>query len=149
VPVITDVNGKPVFGEDYTFEYGKIDTIRSGKVPLISFGGMLYRAVKVKELLDAKGIDIGVYNASCPAHLDKTAILELAKSGKIFTYEDHNPYSGLYASVCEIIAAEGIACKVIPFGVTEYAYSGAPDDIFKLIGLSPEAVAGKIESVSK
>ncbi|MDR2885112.1 MAG: transketolase [Deferribacteraceae bacterium] len=141
VPTITAEDGKPLFGEGYQFQYGKIDEVRKGKIPLLSYGGMLYRALKVKELVP----ELGVYNVSTPTTPNREEIIELAKAGVIFTYEDHNPYSGLYASVCEIVASEGLACKVIPFGVTKYAYSGTPDDVFKLLGLSPEGVAAVIK----
>ena len=144
LPVITDEGGKPLFGEDYKFEYGKIDEVRKGKYPLLSYGTMLARALKVREL----GADIGVYNVSTPLSPDNAHILKLAKVGKIFVYEDHISASGLYATICEILASEGVACKVIPFGVKAYPFSGTPDDIFKLMELSPEIVAKKIKEVT-
>lgn len=143
VPVITDESGKPLYGEGYTFRYGFIEKVRGGKTPLISYGGMLHRALKVRELA---GNDLAVYNAPTPTCIDKNQIKELAKAGIIFTLEDHNPSSGLYATICEIIASEGIACKVVPFGVKEYSYSGKPDALYKMLSLDPESVAKEIKA---
>jgi transketolase len=143
VPVITDEQGKPCFGEGYSFEYGQLDKIRDGKYPLLAFGGMLYRALDVRKLV---GEQLAVYNAATPTYINEDIIEELAKAGKIFTYEDHNPMSGLYSTVCNIVARKGLACKVIPFGVSRYALSGASDDVFKLLGIDPESVAAAIKA---
>ncbi|MDR0453684.1 MAG: transketolase [Deferribacteraceae bacterium] len=142
IPVITDESGNPYFGESYSFEYGSIDELRKGRYPIISYGCMLYRALKVREI--AGGDLLGVYNAATPTDINIKSITKLAESGIIFVLEDHIPASGLYSTICQILMKAGIACKVIPFGVERYPDSGAPDGIFKLMGLDPESVAAKI-----
>lgn len=141
---LADENGNALFGENYKYEYGKIDTVRSGKTPLLSFGGMVEKAIKVKEIAEKSGLSVGVYNVSTPIEPNEDEIIKLADNGIIFVYEDHISQSGLYATVCNIIAKNGIKCKVKAFGVTNYAYSGTPDSVYKLIGLDPQTVANAI-----
>jgi transketolase len=97
----------------------------------------------VRELVGEK---LAVYNISSPLAPDKEAILNLAKAGIIFVYEDHNTCSGLKATIADIVASAGLACKVVGFGVEGYPLSGTPDDVFSILGLSPEAVAERINN---
>ncbi len=143
VPVITDNKGNPYYGENYKFTYGRIDEVRNGKYPLVSYGGMLYRALKVRDILG--GELLGVYNAATPTDIDVNTVAKIAEAGTLFVLEDHNPVSGLYSTICQALGKLGIACKVIPFGVEQYPCSGTPDDVFKLLGLDPESVAAKIK----
>lgn len=147
VPVITKEDGSAYYGEGSSFKYGSVDEIRSGEYPLVSYGVMLDRAIKVKDILNNDGVSIGVYNAASPVALDQEFIKKLAKKGIIFVLEDHQSSSGLCASISQIIASEGIACRVIGFGVDKYAYSGSPEQVFKLLGLDSQSVADKIKGI--
>ena len=142
VPIITDESGSPYFGENYNFEYGKVDALREGRFALISYGGMLYRALEVRDIVG--GNLLGVYNAATPISIDERFILKAAESGKIFVLEDHISSTGLYSTVCQILARAGASCVAIPFGVKGYPYSGAPDGVYKLMELDPKSVAEKI-----
>jgi len=42
-----------------------------------------------------------------------------------------------------------LALKLVTFGVIGYAYSGKPDDIYRLMGIDHESVALKIEKEIK
>ncbi|KAA0258869.1 transketolase [Deferribacter autotrophicus] len=144
--VIPDENGKPFFGEDYVFEYGKIDIIRDGEIPLLSYGSMLQRGLEVVEILKNEGLNLALLNVSCPFHLDKDTLLKFKDSKIWFTYEDHNVNSGLGAIIADFIATNGLGIKLVKFGIKNYSYSGKPDNIFSLIGLSPKAIAADIKS---
>ncbi|MGA1845494.1 transketolase [Deferribacter abyssi] len=144
--IISDENGNPFFGENYIFEYGKIDIIRKGEIPLLSFGSMLQRGLKVVEILKKDGINLALLNVSCPFHLDEKILLKFKDSKVWFTYEDHNVNSGLGAIIADFIASKGLGIKLVKFGVKNYSYSGKPDQIFDLIGLSPDTIAADIRS---
>ncbi|WP_022852247.1 transketolase [Limisalsivibrio acetivorans] len=144
VATITDANGKPFFGEGYTFEYGRADLLADGDVALVSCGSMVHRALKVREILAEKGISVAVINMSSPLEPDMEMLKRFADK-PVFTYEDHNADTGLGSIIAMKACDEGLNMKVRRFGAESYAYSGKPDDVLKLIGLDPETVAGKIE----
>jgi transketolase len=145
LPVITDENGTPFFGEGYEFVYGKGDWLRRGKdAVIVTMGSMVHRALKVREILKEKGVEVGVVNMACPAEPDKKILREAAKTGFIFTYEDHNVRAGLGCCVSEVLLEMGLKVRLKRFGVERYAGSGLPDDLFKHLGLDPHTVAQKI-----
>ncbi|HOT95924.1 MAG TPA: transketolase [bacterium] len=142
--------GQPFYGEGYTFRYGKADLIRNGlQAAIIAMGGMVGRAVKAWELLQAEGIDIMVFSMSCPTDPDLEAITLAAKSGLIVTYEDHNVHTGLGSAVANSLAAAGIGCKLVKLGISRYGSSGIPDELYKSQGLDPENVAHTIRTALK
>jgi len=143
---IADIKGeKPAFGNDYTFEYGKVDVLREGDFAIATYGSMTGRALKVADILAKSGIKAAVLNCSCPLHPDMEAF-EAYENMPVFVYEDHNEFTGLAASLSNRFSDEGIGTRIVRFGVRGYAYSGNPDEIFKLIGLDPEAVAESIKA---
>lgn len=146
-PIIAKKDGTPFFGEDYEFEYGKADIIIDGSDGVIfSYGVMLYRAIKIREILTQKGINLMVVNISTPKKLDDNIMKEVSKMGKIIVYEDHNVNTGLGSIVADYCIEKGYNVKLLKLGIENYCYSGKPDDLFALIGLSPEDAAVKIES---
>ncbi|MCK5118083.1 MAG: transketolase, partial [Candidatus Latescibacteria bacterium] len=112
LPVITNEEGKPFFGGDYTFRYGKADRVREGKdAAVISMGGMLYRALEAAERLAEKGFSVKVLNLCCLSAPDVEAIREAARTGVVITYEDHNIHTGLGSIVASVIAEEGLRTR--------------------------------------
>ncbi len=149
LPVIANEEGKPFFGGDYMFRYGKADRVRDGKdAAVISMGGMLYRAVEAWERLSEKGYSVKVLNLACLSAPDVEAIREAAKTGVVITYEDHNVLTGLGSIVAGVIAEEGLRTQLKMMGVAEYGVSGTPDALYKMYGLDVEAlVEAVIEDV--
>ncbi|MCX7770656.1 MAG: transketolase [Proteobacteria bacterium] len=144
-PIISKEDGTPFFGEGYEFEYGKADIISEGDDGVIfSYGVMLYRAIKIKEILSNKGINLMVVNVSCPKKLDDKVMEKANKIGKIIVYEDHNVNTGLGSIIADYCIEKGYNIKLLKLGIENYCYSGKPDDLFALIGLSPEDAAVRI-----
>jgi len=143
---IADLSGeKPAFGDDYTFEYGKVDVLREGDFVIATYGSMTSRALKVADMLKEQGINAAVLNCSCPIHPEMAAF-EPYLDKPVFVYEDHNEFTGLAATLAGMFADEGTGTKIVRFGARGYAYSGKPDDILKLMGIDPESVAEVIKS---
>lgn len=148
IPVILDKEGRPLFGGNYVFQYGKADWVRKGKdATIITMGHMVYRAVKAYEILLQEGLEVGVLNVSCPFDLDEEALREAKDTGVIVTYEDHNVYSGLGVLVASFLFERGWTCRFAKLGVTQYAGSGDPDSLFKLLGLSVEHLVAKVKEL--
>ncbi len=147
VPVITDEDGRPYFGRDYIFEYGKMDLIREGDDAVIfAMGAMLPYAMKVREIMKKEGRGLAVVNVSAPLAVDKKQLAGMIAGKKLIAvYEDHNVKNGLGSIISNIMADEGLnGPRVMKFGVTGYARSGKADDVYRLAGLDAETVAGTL-----
>lgn len=151
MPIIADESGKrPFFDESYVFEPGRADRLRAGsEVAIIAFGPTAHRAVKVHELLRAKGIGAEVWNMGSLKPLDRAAVLRAAETGIIVTYEDHNVNTGLGQLVGNVLAEERVQCRLHKLGVRFYGSSGPADALYAEQGLAPEQVAATIEGFVK
>lgn len=144
-PIITKEDGTPFFDEKYNFEYGKADIIRDGKdLAIISYGVMLHRALKIRDLLQELGISAMILNISTPKELDLSAIKKACQTGKLVVYEDHNVNTGLGDIISSFLYDNKIYLPLLKLGVKSYSYSGTPDEVFDLIGLSPSKAKEQI-----
>ena len=145
IPVITKEDGSVFYDDKYTFNYGDIDIIRQGsKGAIIAYGSTLFRAVKVHEILKEKGYDFAVINAASPAYLTDDAFNKIAVYKKIFTYEDHISLTGLYSTIANMALSKKVMVDAAYFGVNEFPMSGQSDEVYDMLGLSPEKVAENI-----
>jgi len=146
-PVILDESGKPFFGRDYKFEYGKMDKLREGdKAAIFTFGALAPRAIKAWETLKAKGVPVKIFNVSCPLDLEESKLREGFATGAVITYEDHHIETGLAAKIAISSAELGLNAKFLRMGITDYALSGKPEDLYRLQRLLPENL---VEAVLK
>jgi len=144
-PVISGENNKPLFGEDYNFEYGKMDILRNGEYPMFTHGAMVPYALEVQKILKEKNVSLKVINVSCPVAVDSKELNSLIDTDVIFTYEDHNKHTGIGSLIADKLLDGGEKCpRIVKFGADKYAYSGKPAEVFKLMGIDPESVAEKI-----
>jgi len=135
-PVILNDKGEPFFAGGYEFVYGKADMVRDGnRAAIISMGNMLHRAIKAWEILMKKDYYVKVINVACLSDIDVKAIREAARTGVIITYEDHNVKTGLGSIVANFLAENSLSPRFHKLGLTDYAGSGKPDDLFKMQGL--------------
>ena len=134
------------FGTDYKFEYGKADLLRDGNsAALFVMGTLTGRALLIAEKLKELGISLQVWNISCPNDLDENALIQAAKTGTVFTYEDHNVNTGIGNSIADKMMQLGLSCKFIKFGVEDYAFSGNSDDVFKHCKLDVDSIVSRIK----
>ncbi len=144
-PVILTENGKPLFGDDYQFCYGKADKVREGnQAAIISMGGMLSYAIQASEILKKKGYQVQVINVSCLTDLDKERLKEAAQTGAIVTYEDHNINTGLGSVVANFLAENSLNPHFKKMGANAYAGSGAPVELFKMQGLDVDSLVRNV-----
>jgi transketolase len=138
-PLIVDEEDVPFFGGDYSFEYGKADVVRRGdKATIVTYGQMVYRAIEAWELLGREGIGVEVLNMPTPLHLDREAIEKAARRGPIIVYEDHNVHTGLASVLADVLFERGLSCSLKRMGITRYAPSGDPDELYAILGLAPQ-----------
>ncbi|CAJ1422075.1 unnamed protein product [Effrenium voratum] len=97
VPEILDEEGKPVFGEDYTFELGKDDLILGGACDgyVVSYGDALYRAMDAVGRLRRAGLKVGLVNKCHGNAVDEEMMQRLCHAKFVLVAESQNVRTGL------------------------------------------------------
>ncbi|MGB9668089.1 MAG: transketolase [Thermosulfidibacteraceae bacterium] len=149
-PIILDEKGEPFFGGDYRFTYGEVNVVREGRgVTVLSYGNMLSRALKAINFLAERGLKVRLVNVPCPLDPDMDRIGKWLEEGPVIVYEDHNYYTGLGSVIADKMVELGIKGKLVKMGVKEYAPSGVPDELHKVLGLSVDDLVNKILEVTR
>ena len=145
-PVLRE-GGTPFFAGDYTFTYGAADLVRSGDdAAIIVMGSLCGNAVAARDLLAKQGMNVRVVHVATPLALDADAIRAAAKTGAVVTVEDHLVVSGLGASVADFLATNAIACPFRKLGVTAFASSGVPADLYAEYQLDAKGIADTVRA---
>lgn len=104
-----------VFGEGYSFDLFKTDTLCTGDDLTIFVSGLLTAdTLTAVERLDAEGISCHVVNVHTIKPIDREGIIAAAKkTGAVLTVENHNVIGGLHSAVLEALAQEKLpVCAV-------------------------------------
>ena len=150
---IKDLDENPFFGENYVFEYGKIDEIRAcqfADAVIMTMGATLPEAVAAADDLNNNGYKIGVLNCSCPLELwREKELLEATLTNKIvLTVEDHNIRTGLGAMLEEAIYKNNIKVNArYRLGIDDYSVSGKKQDLYKLYKIDSEGIQGELKEI--
>lgn len=148
VPVITDEDGAPFFGNGYTFSYGRADRLRAGRdAAILSYGSLIGRTIEACERLAGMGISVAVYNFSCPNDPDIEMLKEAVSTGRIVTFEDHLSSTGLGAAIAREILIRGWRVDFRCLGLDDYSPSGDFDEIYDLAGLSVDNLVDCVRSL--
>ena len=135
----------PVY-EKRPFEVGKGTVIKDGKDCVIfSCGILLEHVIEAANLLADRGIDAAVVSFHTLKPFDETLAREYAaRSGKVFTVEEHSIIGGLGDAVASAIIGNGV--KVFrKIGIEdEFGQSGKPADLLLEYGLTAPQIADKI-----
>lgn len=94
-----------VFGPDYQFSIGKAVTVREGNdISLCACGITTGIAVLAANKLAEQGIKAKVINFSTLKPIDRNAVMDAAKTGKVLTVENHSIIGGLGSAVMEVLS---------------------------------------------
>lgn len=149
-PVLCDDDGRPIFGDKYTFTYGKMDMIRAGgNGALISYGGMVARALEIRECLIPLGISLSVVNMPCVKEIDEGVMSGLLTAPFIVTYEDHNVRTGIAPMIARYLLGHGYIGKMESFGVLNYGVSGDTEDALRAEGLDVESMVEALSAIMR
>ena len=137
----------PILYEDNSkFELGKGIQIGNGtEATVIATGVTVSEAIKAKELLAEKGIDIRVIDIHTIKPIDKDIIIKAAKeTKKIITIEDHNIIGGLGSAVCEVLSEE-YPTKVTRIGIKDtFGKSGKAEELMKYFKITADEIIKNI-----
>jgi len=97
-----------IYDEHEEFIIGKAKKINDGEdIAIIANGDTVCLAIEATKQLEAKGVSVKLFDMHTIKPLDREAVMECIKIGKIITVEDHNILNGLGSAVCEVVAEEG------------------------------------------
>jgi transketolase len=141
LPITTEDN-KPLFGEKYRFEYGKIDIVREGNDgSIIATGAILINAIEAHNILSEKhNLKFKVLHMSCPSAPDIKAIKSASETGIIITLEDHHVKTGIGSIVANVLAENRLSPKLKKLGIKKYGKSGSPEDLYAEQGLDAKSI---------
>ena len=136
-PIIYDVTQQFVVGKGVQIGDGKDASI-------IATGVTVSEALKAKELLKEKGINVRVIDIHTIKPIDKALIIKCAKETKrIITIEDHNIIGGLGSAVCEVLSEE-YPIKVERMGIPDcFGRSGKAEELLHYYKIDCNAIVEK------
>lgn len=138
LPVIRDLAGKPYYGLNYSYRYGRCDLIRKGRgVTVVAIGAGVNEALKAWEKMNFMKKPFDLVAVSSIKKFDKTLLDSLKRNAKVLTVEDHNLYSGLYSQVAILAAEKGISFKHFGgLGIKKYMTSGLVEELYRSAGIN-------------
>jgi transketolase len=149
IPTVTDENGRPFFGEGYEYRYGRLETIREGEnVALVAAGNMLHVALQAWKKLEQEEIRVTLVSVSDWSDLHEDDLKMLASHAHVVTLEDHNVKTGLGTSIAASMMTAGYTTGITRLGINNYASSGKPDDLYRMLGIDADSVAAKVKAAA-
>lgn len=141
-----DVTLEPV----KTFVKGKWETIyKKGNIAIIAVGKMVQTAIKAKEKLKAKNIDVTVISASFIKPIDKKLLDYLIVNNyKIVTVEDNVKTGGFGSMVLNYVNESKKCVKVFTLGYDDkFITHGNVDLLYKLNELDADGITESIMKI--
>ena len=136
-----------IYDENQKFEFGKMIQIGDGTAATIfSTGDLLVEAIKAKEELAKKGIEIRVVDVHTIKPIDEEMIIKCAKETKrLISLEDHNIIGGLGSAISEVLTSKYPA-KLERIGIKdEFGKSGKAEELIKYYSLDVESIVKMFE----
>ena len=136
-----------IYSEDTKFKIGKGYQFGNGTdAALIATGVTVVEALKAKEALKEKGIDVRVIDMHTIKPIDKEIIIKAAKeTKKIITIEDHSIIGGLGTAVCEVLSDE-YPTQVLRMGIKDtFGESGKAEELMKKFEITAEDLINNIK----
>ena len=138
----------PVYNDEatYKFEIGKGIELRDGKdCTIIATGLEVSESMKAAEMLAEQGIDAQVINIHTIKPIDENIIMKAAaKTGRIFTVEEHSVIGGLGDAVAGVLS-EKCPTKLTKIGINDvFGESGPAVELLHKYKLDAEGIAERV-----
>lgn len=137
-----------IYDENEEFTIGKAKKVKDGKdIAIIANGDTVFLALEAAKQLESKGMSVKLLDMHTIKPLDRDAVVECVKIGKIITVEDHNIINGLGSAVSEVVAEEGRG-KVRRIGVQDQFGQSAPyEKLLELNGITIENIVNTAQEM--
>ncbi len=127
--------------------YGESELIyRGSDIALIALGSMMPTAEKVRDELEADGVDVTLVNARFAKPIDEDMLKSVMRVHRMIVIMEENVGTGGYGERCrEFLDEAGYTGKVITVNIPdEYVEHGNVDILKKVIGIDKDSVLAKI-----
>lgn len=134
-----------IYDENQKFEFGKMIQIGDGTdATIFATGDVLAEALKAKEMLKNKGIDIRVVDVHTIKPIDEDMIVKCAKETKrLISIEDHSVIGGLGSAISEVLTSK-FPAKLERIGINdEFGRSGKAEELVEFYGLNCSKIVDK------
>ena len=136
-----------IYETNQQFEIGKAIQIGDGiDATIFATGVTVSEAIKAKEELEKKNINIRVVDMHTIKPIDKEMILKCAKETKrLISIEDHSIIGGLGTAISEVLIEE-YPTKLIKLGVhDQFGKSGKAEELMKYFKITAENIIDVVE----
>ena len=127
-----------IYDENQEFEFGKMVQFGNGTDGTVfATGDVVAEALKAKEILETKGIDIRVIDVHTIKPIDEDMIIKCAKeTRKLISIEDHSVIGGLGSAISEVLTSK-CPVRLERMGIAdEFGRSGKAEELIEFYGLS-------------
>lgn len=132
-----------LYADDVPYEIGKALIPREGNDgAYVCCGIMVHFAMEAAaRIKEEMGKEIRVVDMHTIKPLDRQAVIEAAKTGRVVSAQDHNILGGLGQLVGSAIAEAGIACKLAVRGCPdEFVPIATPDFLYARNGMDADGL---------
>ena len=136
-----------VYDQPPEWTIGGSNTLREGgDATVLAIGNLVSASLGAADILAREGIAITVVDMYSIRPIDREPIRRAAKAnGFVLSAEEHNITSGFGSAVAEVIADEGLGCKLHRIGMPDdYSLLGPPTHLYRHYGLDAEGVAARV-----
>lgn len=150
VPDILKEDGKPFFGEGYTFKTGVDDVIReapAGGGYVIAFGDVLYRALDAVIRLNEQGVKVGLINKATLNMHDPATIKRVQNAPFVLVAECFNVRTGVGSRYGSVLLKAGYKGKYDHIG----SHKEGPGGTWQQIGyqgLDPDGIIKAVKALA-
>lgn len=142
---LTMAKADPIIYEPGTkFEIGEGIIAHEGNdATLFVHGGMVQRAMRLAQELEAEGVSVRVVDMWSIKPLDRELLLEsVRKTGKIVVWEDHFKNGGLASAIADCLLDAGVSPdRFVRVGIPEtYPGFGPYDELLKKYSMDVDSV---------
>ena len=134
-----------IYDENQEFEFGKMIQFGNGTDGTVfATGDVVAEALKAKEILETKGIDIRVIDVHTIKPIDEDMIVKCAKeTRKLISIEDHSIIGGLGSTISEVLTSK-CPVRLERMGIVdEFGRSGKAEKLIEFYGLSSKKIVEK------
>lgn len=129
------------------FEIGRAEIMGAGSdVTLITYGFMVGESLRVRTMLESRGIATRLINLRTLKPIDTEAIISAAEETDLLvTIEDHFLTGGLYSIIGEIFLRHRVTARVLPIAFRDRWFTPALlDDVLRREGFTAEQMTETI-----
>lgn len=147
---LTGVNGNPiVYKEDYDFQIGKANVLRTGEdIAIVASGMMVNESLRAAKVLSKSGFSVTVVDMHTIKPLDEDCIQRLCETHNyIVTIEEHTKIGGLGSAVSELKDTRNLTARHLTIGLEDaFGESGTYAYLQDVHGLTAKKIAEKINT---